>query len=280
MEKKTFRSFVLAVIVFIIRLPYLAVVWFPRAIYTVLVGYPRYWYMPEQRKHYAERRPLEMTDCREDIEQDASKPWYIYLPYGGLFRRGRIVWGRGRPCWKIERSWLGLRGYYLVDEHGARLMIVDVNFDLKASDRSKDILQERGIAVTSSDTSSPGTSYGRCRFLIEVLENGTLQNVLESQDCHLVYERDMNRKLQDKITLAGKALEEQKLQEDASRLKVAKQLAGIAALVKAAPRNKKLGSARRQLTEIVTGLAGSEERAKALLLDALEALEESDGMSN
>lgn len=266
---------------FDVRAPYVAFVRFPRAIYTVLVGYPRYWYMPEQQEHYAERKPLEMADSMEDVEQDASKPWYIYLPYGGLFRRCRIVWGRGRSCWKVERSRLGLGGYHLVDRQGARLRIEDVNSCLKAGDGPKDILRKRGIAVTSVEFTSPtGISYGQRQFLIEVLDKRTVQNVLESQLSHLKYEECQKRELQNRIEWSNKGSEEQKAKEAESRLEIAKQLAGIAALIKAAPRNKKLGAARHQLTQIVVGLSDSEEKAKALLLDALEALEQSESQSN
>lgn len=43
----------------------------------------------------------------------------IYLPYGGMFRRGKV----SAPGWKVKRDMFGFTGYWLVAQDGSRLFI-------------------------------------------------------------------------------------------------------------------------------------------------------------
>jgi len=247
-------------------------------VYTILIGHPRYWYKVEDH--------LEYTESSSKMNKAAFQPAYVYLPLGGIFRKCRMVWPGNH--WRIERERLGLRGYRIVDREGGAVALRVSRAWLSLARTCLGPGYEaysRPVLIVGHDNRELDIEAKTAdKRILHIFDREIVTYVLEGLRRESVSPKDTISRLESSISFAETERVVQLAKRDAEeamyRLELAKRLAGVAALVKAAPRNKKLGAARHQLTQIVVGLADSEEKAKALLLDALEALEQSESQSN
>ena len=231
-----------------------------KAVYTVFVGHPRYWYKVGDHLKY--------TESFDEMSKAAFQPAYVYLPKGGIFRRCRIVWPGNH--WRIARKRLGFRGYRLVDSEGES-MAIRLGVDFFAGTPKPILIVGRSITELgrkeAGDNERIVSRIFSCKSVTCAFDD--LLHRLDSDEMSI-------RTLKSVIASAEDQSAKSKAENAARQQALAKRLARITALVKAAPKHKKLGVARHELTAMIQELVNDEKQAKALLMDALDELERAE----
>lgn len=247
-------------------------------VYTVLVGHPRYWYKVEDH--------LEFTESSSKMNKAAFQPAYIYLPFGGIFRRCRITWPGNH--WRIERERLGC-GYRIVDREGgalalrvsrAWLSLACTAFGPGSGTYSRPVLiigqDNREVEINAKEAD---------QIIAHIFDRETVTCVLDGLRLESVSLKDKISRLEFSASVAKREqaehLAQHHAQEAVRRRELARKLAHVTALVKTAPKNKKLGTVRHELMGLIQELVGDEKLAKAMLYDAQVALEQDEaGQTN